>query len=58
MIFDGAVFAHLRATPMAAGARAVVEAFAHRIVEVPTTDAGVMRDVDTPDEYRQLLAGQ
>jgi molybdenum cofactor cytidylyltransferase len=58
VIFDRALFEHLRATPAKAGARAVVEAFAHRIVEVPTTDAGVMRDIDTPDEYRQLLAGQ
>jgi molybdenum cofactor cytidylyltransferase len=58
VVFDRAVFGHLRATPVAGGARAVVEAFSDRIVEVPTADAGVMRDVDTPDEYRRLLAGQ
>ena len=58
VIFDRAVFGHLRASPPASGARAVVEAFADRIVEVPTTDRGVMRDVDTPEEYRRLLAGE
>jgi molybdenum cofactor cytidylyltransferase len=55
VIFDRAVFDRLRATPLAQGARAVIDAAGRDVVEVPTSDAGVMRDVDTPDEYRALV---
>jgi CTP:molybdopterin cytidylyltransferase MocA len=55
VVFDRAVFDRLRATPVERGARAVLDAVAGAIVEVPTADTGVMRDVDTPDEYRALL---
>ena len=39
------------------GARTVVHAYGPRVIEVPVTDAGVVRDVDTPADLRADEAG-
>ena len=57
-IFDRATFAALRAAPLDIGAKAVIVDYGARVLNVPTDDAGVLRDVDTPAEYAALLAGQ
>lgn len=46
-----------RADP-AAGARTVMRALAAggRVLDVDVDDSGVLRDVDTPDDYRRLVA--
>jgi molybdenum cofactor cytidylyltransferase len=58
VIFDRAVFAALRAAPLAVGAKAVIAAAGAAVVNVPTADAGVLRDVDTPDEYAAIAGGE
>ena len=57
VIFDRASFAALRTAPLAAGAKAVIAAAGTRVLNVPTADAGVLRDVDTPAEYAALFEG-
>ena len=58
VIFDRATFAALRAAPLDIGAKAVIVDCGARVLNVPTDDAGVLRDVDTPAEYAALLDGQ
>jgi molybdenum cofactor cytidylyltransferase len=53
VVFRRAVFAALRAADPAAGAKPVVRALAVEDVEVD--DPGVLRDVDTPQDYDRLL---
>ena len=57
VIFDRAVFAALRAAPLDVGAKAVIAACGPAVVNVPVDDPGALRDVDTPEEYAALLAG-
>lgn len=40
------------------GARDILRAHADDVVEVPIDDPGAFLDVDTPDEYRRLTAGE
>jgi molybdenum cofactor cytidylyltransferase len=54
VIFDRVLFDALRGTPLDAGAKSVVRAHEHDLINVPVDDEGCMVDVDTPDEYRQL----
>jgi CTP:molybdopterin cytidylyltransferase MocA len=56
-LFARAVFAELRAGPLAEGARTVVAAHVHDRLEVPVDDAAILRDVDTPADYARLLEG-
>lgn len=55
VIFGRAVFEELLAVPMNEGARTVVRADPSRVVEVPVDDPAVVEDVDTPDDYHDLL---
>ena len=55
VIFKKDVFDALRRADPAVGAKAVLRAYAVEDVEVD--DPGVIRDVDTPDDYRRLLDG-
>lgn len=48
--FGRAYFAELRALVGDQGARKVVAGHRDQVVEVSVTDAGVLRDVDTPDD--------
>ena len=54
VIFDRAVFEELRAAALDAGAKVVVRAHAHEIVDVPIADEGSLTDVDTPADYAAL----
>jgi molybdenum cofactor cytidylyltransferase len=55
VLYDRALFAALRSAPLEQGAKAVVRAREADILNVPVTDPGCLRDVDTPDDYRKLL---
>ncbi|MGH9253706.1 MAG: nucleotidyltransferase family protein [Vicinamibacterales bacterium] len=55
VLFDRAVFDELRRAPLTQGARAVVHAHAHDVVNVPVDDAGCLIDVDTPGDYDALI---
>lgn len=54
VIFDRVVFDELRRAPLNAGAKSVVRAHEHEIVNVPVDDEGCVRDVDTPSDYETL----
>ena len=54
VIFDRAVFDELRGAPLESGAKAVVRAHEHAIVNVPVDDEGSVRDVDTPADYDEI----
>lgn len=56
VIFDRATFADLRAAPLDVGAKAVIRAWRDQVLDVPTDDAGVLVDVDTPEDYQRLRA--
>jgi molybdenum cofactor cytidylyltransferase len=55
VIFDRAVFDELRRAPVDAGARVVVRAHFDEIIDVPVDDPGCIVDVDTPEDYRDLI---
>ena len=58
VVFARAVFDDLRRADAAVGAKAVLRAHAAEIVNVDVEDAGVLGDVDTPEDYRKLIADQ
>jgi molybdenum cofactor cytidylyltransferase len=55
VIFGRTVFAELRAADLSIGAREVLRRDPARVCEVAVDDAGVLRDVDEPDDYRRLV---
>jgi molybdenum cofactor cytidylyltransferase len=55
VIFARLVFAELRAADHSVGAREVLRRDPARVREVAVDDAGVLRDVDEPDDYRRLV---
>ena len=55
VIFDRATFGALRAASLEVGAKAVIAAFRHQVLDLATDDTGALRDIDTPDEYAALL---
>ena len=55
VIFDRSVFAELRTADPSAGAKAVVRAHAHEVLEVTVDDEGAFLDIDTPEDYRRLI---
>jgi molybdenum cofactor cytidylyltransferase len=54
VIFDRAVLDELRRAPLDAGAKSVVRAHEHEILNVPVDDEGCLIDVDTPGDYEGL----
>jgi len=54
VVFDRAVFAALRATPLSEGARPVVRAYEPRSTLVEVDDPGCLVDVDTPADYEAM----
>jgi molybdenum cofactor cytidylyltransferase len=54
VIFDRAVLEEIRRAPLDAGAKSVVRAHEHELVNVPVDDEGCVRDVDTPSDYEAL----
>jgi molybdenum cofactor cytidylyltransferase len=55
VVFSRDVFESLRRADPAVGAKAVLRAHADAIVDVDVDDAGVVGDVDTPEDYRALF---
>lgn len=55
VIFDRATFADLRRAPLDRGAKAVIEAWRSQVLDLPVDDAGVLADIDTPDDYDAAL---
>ena len=58
VLFDRAVFDELRQAPPGEGAKAVVHAYADRLVNVEVDDDGCLVDVDTPEDYEGLVGGR
>lgn len=56
VIFDRSVFPELRSARLDLGAKVVVRAHAHDLVDVPVEDDGCLIDVDTPDDYEAFKA--
>jgi molybdenum cofactor cytidylyltransferase len=55
VVFARAVFDDLRHADPTMGAKAVLRAHSHAIVDVDVDDAGVAGDIDTPEDYRKLV---
>jgi len=55
VIFGEALLTALRAANPADGAKPIVRTFASRGIDVAVDDPGVLRDVDTPEDYLQIL---
>jgi CTP:molybdopterin cytidylyltransferase MocA len=55
VVFDRAIFDDLRHADVTVGAKAVFAAHASRRLDVPITDDGAFVDMDTPEEYQELL---
>jgi molybdenum cofactor cytidylyltransferase len=55
VIFDRGVLDEIRGAPLDTGAKSVVRAHEHELVNVPVDDEGCVRDVDTPSDYYRLL---
>jgi CTP:molybdopterin cytidylyltransferase MocA len=55
VLFDRAVVDELRRAPLDVGAKAVVRAHAHEIVNVEVSDEGCVVDIDTPLDYERYL---
>lgn len=55
VLFKRPVFDEIRTADPTVGARAVVRADAGRVLEVEVDDAGVLEDVDTPEDYERLF---
>lgn len=54
-LFGRALFAELLRDDLPEGARTVIEAHAEEVEEVEVDEAGVLLDVDFPDQYRALI---
>jgi molybdenum cofactor cytidylyltransferase len=54
-LFARQLYGELLAAPLDQGARVVVRAHADEVLELPTDEAGVLADVDTPEQYEQWL---
>jgi molybdenum cofactor cytidylyltransferase len=57
VLFDRVLFDELRRAPVDAGAKSVVRAHEHDILNVTVDDEGCLTDVDTPEDYRRLRDG-
>jgi len=55
VIFDRALFEALRRAPIDVGAKSVVRAHEHDLLNVAVDDEGCLVDVDTPDDYRKVI---
>lgn len=55
VLFDRRLFAELRATDLAAGAKPVVRAHAHELLNLAVADDGAFLDLDVPADYERAL---
>jgi molybdenum cofactor cytidylyltransferase len=56
VIFGREVFDALRRADSAIGAKAVVQAQAHALVDLDVDDPGVLHDIDGPDDYARVFS--
>jgi molybdenum cofactor cytidylyltransferase len=56
VLFDRRIFSELRAADPTRGAKPVVHAHAHEVVNVAVDDEGAFLDLDTPEDYARALA--
>ena len=56
VLFDRALFDELRQAPLEGGAKTVVRRHQSRIVHFVPPDDGCLWDIDTPEDYRNLLS--
>src|SRR5690606_14894504 len=54
-LFDRAVLERGLAGPLAEGARSIVAALGDAVLDLSVEDAGILADVDTPEDYRRLI---
>ena len=54
VIFGRGVFADLLEAPLDQGARAVVRGRPELVVTVEVDDPGILKDIDTPAQYREM----
>jgi molybdenum cofactor cytidylyltransferase len=54
VVFPASLLPEIKKAPSDVGARAVVRAHPDDILEVPTDDAGVLLNIDTPEDYENL----
>jgi molybdenum cofactor cytidylyltransferase len=57
VIFASSLFSELLAAPLDQGARSVVWAHAHEVVEVPTAEAGCVMNVNDGATFQRILEG-
>ncbi|HWP57976.1 MAG TPA: nucleotidyltransferase family protein [Candidatus Acidoferrales bacterium] len=57
VLFSSRLFPELLAAPLDLGAKPVVRAHRADMLEIETADAGVLIDIDTPEEYRRHVGG-
>lgn len=55
VLFKREVFEELKSADPSLGAKAVVRANPHRVLDVEVDDPGVTMDVDTPEDYERLF---
>jgi CTP:molybdopterin cytidylyltransferase MocA len=55
VLFDRRLFGELRAADPRTGAKPVVHAHAHELVNLPVTDEGAFVDLDVPADYDRVL---
>jgi molybdenum cofactor cytidylyltransferase len=55
-LFARPLYGELLTAPLDQGARVVVRGHADEVLEVPTEEAGVLADVDTPEQYEQWVS--
>ncbi len=54
VLFASELFAELLAAPQSVGARQVVRAHPELVYELPVADAGILEDIDTPEDFGRL----
>ena len=57
VLFDRSVFTLLRQAPISVGAKAVIRELGPAVLDLPVNDEGAFIDVDTPEEYEEMLRG-
>ena len=55
MLFSQTLFAEIEDAPDRVGARQVVWNHATEVLEFPTEDRGIIEDIDTPEQYKDLM---
>jgi molybdenum cofactor cytidylyltransferase len=55
VLFDRSTFTSLRNAPLDVGAKAVVHDLGSDVLDLPVDDEGPFIDVDTPEEYEEML---